>query len=519
MFRKPIALVTLLALGACSVGPDFVSPKPGTPVVWNDPSTKKPVPKGRSNVTMESNPDPHWWESFNDPELTSLITRAASANLNLRQTVLRIEEARSSEVGAAAAGLPHLTGNASYTREQLGLKGIVRESGFNSSTGTGGDTGGATSSGLINQLYQPVDLFQDSLNASWEIDLFGRVRRSVEESHANLEAVVEARNDALVSAEAQVAQSYAQLRGAQAQSRIAAEDIKVETDVLQLTQDRKARGLATDLDIDNAKTQLDTTTASLPTFQQQAQVAANALAVLLGQPPGSLDDELTTGQSVPTLPPDIPIGLPSTMAERRPDIREASARLHEATAAVGVAIADTYPDVTLTGQVGTRATEANYLTHWSNLFYSAGPAISLPIFQGGQLTANIELSTARQEEAALAYQQAVLNALQEVENALAAYRADRARQVSLADTVKSAQDGLFLATDRYKQGLSSFIDVLTTENQLVTARQQYTDAALAVTVDVIQLYRALGGGWQDLPATTTPAPDLATINVDQLLQQ
>ncbi len=508
MLRPLTAMAAILALAACSVGPDYTPPDPKTPATWNDPSVKKPGPKNRSNITMESNPDPHWWESFNDPELNSLVTRAAGANLSLRQTVLRIEEARADEVGAASAGLPHLTGNASYMRDQEGLRGLVNESGYNTTGTNNTGTDGNTTSGLLNKLYQPFDLFQDSLNASWEIDLFGRVRRSVEESQANVEAMVEARNDALVSAEAQVAQSYAQLRGAQAQDRIAAEDIKVETDVLNLTKDRVARGLASDLDVDNAQTQLDTTTASLPTFQQQTQQAANALAVLLALPPGALDGELTQGQTVPTLPPDIPIGMPSTLAERRPDIREAAAKLHQATAALGVAVAQTYPDVTLTGEVGTRALEAHYLTHWSNLFYSYGPAVSLPIFEGGQLTSNIDLTTAEQKEAALQYQQTVLNALQEVENALAAYRADRARQVSLADTVKSAQDGLMLATDRYRHGLSSFIDVLTTENQLVTARQQYTDSALSVTVDVIQLYRALGGGWQDIPTPDTTPSDV-----------
>ncbi len=506
MPRLRLVLLMSTMLSACSVGPDFFAPDPNVPPAFNDPSTKVAAPAGHSNVMTVTNPDPHWWESFNDPELNSLVTRAASANLTLRQTVLRIEEARSNVVSAAAAGLPHLGASGSYMREQLGLKGIVKESGFSGSTS--GSTG-ADSSGFVNQLYNPVDLFQDSLNASWELDLFGKVRRETEEAHANFEAVVEARNDALVSAEAQVAQTYAQLRGAQAQTRIANEDIKVETDVLQLTQDRVQRGLASDLDVDNARTQLDITTSSLPQFQQLTEVSSNNLAVLLGEPPGALDGELmASSKDVPLLPPDIPIGTPASLAERRPDIREAVAKLHAATAATGVAIAQTYPDISLTGQVGTRALEGQYLTHWSNLFYSAGPTISLPIFEGGSLSANIELTTNQQQEAALAYQQSVLNALQEVENALASYRADRARQLSLADTVKSASDGLYLASERYKHGLSSFIDVLTTENQLVTARQQYTDSAVAVTLDVVTLYRALGGGWQGLTEDKQAVPDM-----------
>ena len=504
-----LLLVSTTALAACSVGPAYTPPNPNTPSDWHDVSTKIPAPAGRSNVTTGTNPDPHWWESFADPELNSLVTRAATTNLTLRQTVLRIEEARANVTGAAAAGLPHLAANGSYTREQLGLKGIVNESGFNN----------AGSASIPTKLYDPVDLFQDSLNASWELDLFGRIRRETEEAHATLESVVEAHNDALVSAEAQVAQSYAQLRSAQEQTRIAQEDIKVETDILNLTKDAQQRGLVSDLDVDNARTQLDTTTATMPQFQQQEEVAANNLAVLLGEAPGALDSELASAKTVPLLPPDIPVGTPATLAERRPDIRQAAAQLHAATAAHGVAIAQTYPDITLTGAVGTRALEGQYLTHWANLFYSAGPAISLPIFEGGQLTANIELTDAQEQEAALGYQQAVLNGLKEVENALASYRADRARQASLGDTVKSASDGLMLATDRYKHGLSSFIDVLTTENQLVTARQQYTDSALAVTLDVVMLYRALGGGWEGLTVDKDIAPDVTDDTLTHVLQQ
>ena len=491
--RRLLPILGILMLSACAVGPDFMPAMPELPDWWNDASAQEPLPTGQSNVTTASDPDPLWWRSFGDPELNSLIERAVKNNPTVQQTVLRISEARQEEIQAEARGLPHLNGNFSYMHEQLGLKGLVRETGSSFGGGAaGGSTGGFS---VPSQFFQPVDLFQDSVNASWELDLFGSVRRSVEEAQANTESTIEAHNDALVSLEAQVAQSYAQLRGAEAQSRIAAEDVKVETDVLALTRRREARGLASDLDVDNAQTQLDTTTAGQPQFIQQEEVAANALCVLLGLPPGSLNNELD-GQTVPTLPPDIPIGIPSSLAQRRPDIRQAEAQLHAATAALGVAVAQTYPDVTLTGAFGTRALEGEDLAHWANVFYSAGPQVSLPIFQGGALTAQIALTDAQQAEAALNYQKVVLNALQEVENALAAYRSDRARQISLRDTVRSAADGLYLAKDRYDNGLSSFIDVLTTENQLVTARQQLTDANLAVTVDVVMLYRALGGGYQ-----------------------
>ena len=475
-----------------------------------------PGPPGHSNITTLSNPDPQWWNGFGDPEMSSLVHRAISGNLPLQQAVLRITEARQQEITAEAAGLPHLGGNASYEREQLGLKGLVRESngsgiGSGFGSGTSGSANGGTGSGAggfdLSPLYQPVNLYQDSLNASWEIDLFGRVRRSAEEARANTVMAVGNHNDALVSLEAQVAQAYVDLRGAQAQERIADEDIKVEQGIVQLTQRRYKQGLASYLDVDNAQTQLDTTTAGVPTFLQQERVAANELCLLLGLAPGALDAELAQGKTVPTLPADIAIGIPSEFAARRSDVRAAIAQLHAATASLGVAVAQTYPDLTLTGEAGTRALDIQDLAHWANLFYSAGPQITLPILEGGQLTASIDLATAQQAEAALNYQQTVLTGLEQVENALSAYRTDRARQLSLADTVKVAEDGLYLARNRYEHGLSNFIDVLTTENQLVTARQQYTDAATSVTEDVVTLYRSLGGGWENQNFTVVPAPE------------
>ena len=512
--RRLIIGLCIVSLAGCTVGPDYTPPDGNLPDVWNDPSTQQASPPGRSNVTTLSNPDPEWWKSFQDPELTSLIQRSISGNLPLQQAVLRITEARQQEITAEAAGLPHLGANASYMREQEGLRGLANESGANSynfggsgaAAGNGAGSAGG-SSNILNRLFNPFSLFQDSLNATWEIDLFGRVRRAAEEAEANTRMTVAEHNATLVSLEAQVAQTYAQFRGAQAQQRIEQEDEKVEQGIVELTQRRFKQGLSSYLDVDNAQTQLETTTASLPQFQQQLQVAANSLCLLLGLPPGALDKELTATQSVPLLPPDIPIGMPSELGKRREDVRQAAEQLHMATAALGVAVAQTYPDLNLTGEVGTRALELKGLGEWANLFYAAGPTATLPIFEGGQLTANIEMATAEQSEAALNFRQTVLTGLNQVESALAAYRADRARQISLAQTVKTSQDGLYLAQNRYEHGLSTFIDVLTTENQLVTARQQYTDSALAVTEDVVTLYRSLGGGWENQPNTKDPTPE------------
>jgi NodT family efflux transporter outer membrane factor (OMF) lipoprotein len=210
---------------------------------------------------------------------------------------------------------------------------------------------------------------------------------------------------------------------------------------------------------------------------------------------------------LPPPPAVIDVGLPASLARRRPDIRQAEAQLHAATAGIGVAVASFYPDISLTGNLGIRAVDASYLTNWASHFYSAGPSVSLPIFQGGRLTANLRMARAQAAEAALHYRATVLNALREVEDDLVAYRTDRAARDQLVDTVRSADLSFYLAKSRYTHGLSDFIQVLDAERTLTTDRQQLVQAEITLADDVIALYRAVGGGWQDSPA---PAPTVDT---------
>ena len=376
------------------------------------------------------------------------------------------------------------------------------------SPGLGNSTASAIN-GALNQFSQPVNLFQYGLNSSWELDLFGKVRRSVEQAKASAEAQLEATNDALVMLEGQVAQAYVQLRGAQALTVTAQENVRTANDALGLTQKRQQQGIATDLDVQQARTQLATTEYQLPGYEKQAQQAMNRLSVLTGEPPGTLDAMLGPSAPLPRVPVVVGIGVPSTLARRRPDIREAEARLHAATANVGVATASFYPDVSLTGSFGLRALDASYLTNWASSFYSFGPSVSLPIFQGGRLTAGLRVARAQEAEAVLAYRGAVLNALQEVENALVAYRTDRAGREKLAVAVQSGQTALYLARDRYTHGLADFIQVLDAERTLTDSRQQLVQADVALTNDVVALYDALGGGWQE-DAASPQAPVIAT---------
>jgi NodT family efflux transporter outer membrane factor (OMF) lipoprotein len=525
------AITTALVLVAgCTVGPNFTPPKPPKVATWNDPSAHGASPITR--VTPETNPDPVWWAGFDDPVLTTLIKQAISGNLDLQQALLRVVEAREGEVSARAAGLPTINGNASYMREQLGLRGLLLSQGTygkvnalaapNSplnqySPGLGNEASSAIT-GALNQFSQPANIYQYGLSSSWELDLFGKVRRSVEQAAARTQAQMEATNDALVMLEGQVAQAYVQLRGAQALTATQLEDVQAAQDSLDLTQKRQLQGLTTELDVDQARTQLANYQYPLPGYEKQAQQAMNRLSVLTGQPPGALDALLGPAAPLPNVPDVVGIGLPASLARRRPDIREAEAQLHAATANVGVAVASFYPDISLTGSFGLRALDASYLTNWASAFYAFGPSVSLPIFEGGRLTANLRLARAQEAEAALAYRGTVLNALREVEDALVAYRTDRAARDKADEAVRSGETTLYLARNSYANGLTDFLQVLDAERTVVGSRQQLVQANVALTNDIVTLYTALGGGWQEnevqatASVTTVPPPVPAALD-------
>ncbi len=514
--------VVALVLASCTVGPDFTPPVPSD--VPGDAAAFHQSDPADPAVSPAADPDPRWWNTFNDPVLTALIDQAISGNLDLKQAVLRVVESRASVATARAAGLPTLNGTGSYMREQIGAKGILESKGvygqlnaladqnspLNAYSPNLGNQVASAGNSLLNTVTQPIDLYQYGLDASWELDLFGRVRRSVEQAEATAQAQEEATNDSLLMLESEVAQVYVQYRTAQALTQTQNENIASDREALDLTQRLVRAGLDNALSVDQAQTQLDNDLRQLPGYEKQAQQALDQLNVLVGKPPGEIDAMLAPVAPLPALPPIIGTGIPSTLARRRPDIREAEARLHAATANVGVAVASFYPDVSLTGNLGLRATDASYLTSWASHFYSVGPSVSLPIFQGGSLSANLRMARAEQAAAALDYRGTVLNALREVADGLVAYRTDRAARDKLADTVKSGEDTLYLAKNRYAHGLATFIQVLDSQKTLVAARQQLVQADMMLIDDVVALYRALGGGWQaEQDAVKPPQIDTA----------
>ena len=511
-----------LCLWGCTVGPNYKRPDPPAVPAWKDEAARGQL------ANQGSDPDPRWWLSFNDPVLTAVIEKGIAGNLDVQQAVLRVLEARQGIIAARAAGLPTLSGNASYQREQLGAKGIFESQGayrdlnqladrlapynatvpgLSQSISTGGTQ-------ALNQLTTPQNLYQYGLDASWELDLFGRVRRSVEQARARAQAQTEALNDALIVLESEIVQGYIQLRGAQALKASQEENVRAAKEVWDLTVRRQQNGLTTELDVDQARTQFDDARRQLPSYDKQVQQALNMLSVLIGQGPGAVDDQLMESKPLPRIPGVVDVGVPSTLARRRPDIRQAEASLHAATAGVGVAVAAFYPDISLTGNFGMRALDPSYLTNWASHFYSAGPAISLPIFSGGQLSSNLTLARAEQQEAALSYRGTVLNALREVEDGLVAYRTDKASRDLLQDTLDSAESTWALARNQYDHGLTSFIQVLDAERTVLSDRQALVQADVQIVNDIVTLYRALGGGWEKTveevrtPEVSTAPPPL-----------
>jgi multidrug efflux system outer membrane protein len=493
----PASGLIVMLLAACTVGPSFVRPTPGVPPHWSARATAPPVAQDRqsssqsaipSSVTEQSGDFRAWWSVFDDSMLTSLIERATSSNLDLRTAMLRIDEARAQRAISAAAYWPKMSVDAAYSRQRLSE--TTPTGSLFSSVGNLQLPGGAGIS-----IPNPYNQYQLSANASWEIDLFGRVRRSVEAADANVQVSVEDQHSVLVSVLADVAQSYLELRGAQARLHTAKENLATIEELLDLTRQRRAAGLTTYIDVSNSAAQATATRAELPAFELQITLNVNQLSQLLAREPEALRGELDSPAPLPSVPTNVPLGVPAELARRRPDIREAEANLHAATAQIGVAVADLFPRLTLAADGGFQSETAGKLLEWASRFGSMGPTLDVPVFDRGRWKA-VRLYNVRAQQAALAYQRTVLNALREVENAIAAYGADQQRRSWLDATVTENRDALMLSRQRYETGLSNFIDVLDAERTLQQNQLSLDDSTTAVTTDLVGLYRALGGGWQ-----------------------
>jgi NodT family efflux transporter outer membrane factor (OMF) lipoprotein len=485
----PLAAALLtVSLGACTVGPNFEPPKPNLPAGWSASAAAS----SPSRPTAEP-AEAAWWSSFNDAELTSLIARADAANLDLHEAALRIAEARAQRDVQASAALPSLNGNASWQGTRLSETTPTGKT-F-TSIGKGPGIPGFPSVSFPN----PYGQYQLGFDASWEVDLFGRVRRNVEAADANVAARIEDSHDARLSLMAEVARSYVDLRGAQLKRQVTQETLITDRDLLELARQRRAAGLSSDIDVSRAAAQVTAAEATLPQLDRQIAADINQLSRLVDREPGALKSELAMARPVPPVPPKVPVGLPADLARRRPDVRGAEARLHAATAQEGVAVADLYPRLTLGASGGLQSQAISDLTNWASRFGQVGPRLDLPIFDAGRRRANVRVQDARAREAAVSYADTVLGALHEADNALTAYDTEQTRRASLQATVAENRVAVDLALQRYKSGVSSFLDVLDAQRTLEQNQLMLADSTTAVSTDLVALYKALGGGW-DTPA-------------------
>ncbi len=468
MPRRPCAAVLAAVLAGCTVGPSYVADRPTLPAAFGEhPAT--PAEVARTEAEQRA-----WWASFHDPLLDALVEQAIGGNLELRAEAQRIIEARAARNEERAAFYPQVDFNTEFAEQH-----------FSSTV----EYPPLPNANLFNRQYQ------GGPQISWELDVFGRIRREVQARDAELQATIEERSGALVSLLAELANQYMTLRSAQARLRIAQDDVRIAADGLQLTQRTFAQGLGTTLQIAQAQGQLDTVRAELSPLHTAIERAAHAIGVLTGQLPERDVAMLETPAPMPAIPA-LPAALPSIVIARRPDIREAERRYAASVARVGVAVADLYPRFNLPLYALPESSEIHTLFSSASLVWQAAIAIDAPLYTGGRLRNQVIAARAEAEDARLSYEQTVLRAFGEVEDAISAYRDDAIRLVELRRAAADNRLALTRAQALYSHGLSGFLDVLTAERSVSAADDALALGQLALTTDAVALFRAIGAGWQ-----------------------
>ena len=462
-----------MAVAGCTVGPDYHQPTDHAPDAWSSP-----VAGGLTDSAAEA---ASWWSSFNDAELNSLIERAVKANLDLRVSEARLRQARAVRGRSVADFGPTVDTPASFAR-QLQSKNQP----------------------LIGALPLPAnfpfeyDVYNAGFDAAWEIDLFGGKRRALEATTAEWQGAADSRNDVMLTLLAEVARNYVELRGGQRRREIAVRDRTLQEEAVELTRARFQSGVTNELDVTRAAALLAATQAAIPPLDTAVRKSMYAIAVLLGQQPGELVAELSSAAPVPPAPPEIPIGLPSDLLRRRPDVRQAERQLAAETARIGVAEAEWFPKISLTGDVGAESISASKWFVPGSLFWSLGPSVQWRILDFGRVRAEVKAQTAVQEAALATYEKVALTSLQEAENAVVAYAQEQNRHTALAVEVSENRRSLAMADALYAKGLVNYLDVLDARRSFYQSDDELAVSDQAISIDLVTLYKALGGGWETL---------------------
>jgi outer membrane protein, multidrug efflux system len=484
-----------LACAACTVGPDYRRPDTSTPPAYADTGDKDSSPLGQ---VLSAPPDEAqiaaWWTGFGDPVLNGLIARALQGNLDLQTDYARIRAAREQEAVQGAKGLPHAGADASVARLNDNASTSPLAGLLGGAAAAGGGAGAAGAPGAPSH----INSFAVSFDATWELDLFGGVRRGVEAAQANTAAAVWAKREGEVSLTSEVASDYLTLRALQQRVAIAQQEVARQQDTFTIIHQQAQTGFVTRLNVNQQEAQVQAVIASIPDLEAQARAQIHAIGVLLGQSPEALEPELSTpsDKALPGVPGQLPVGLPSDLLRRRPDVREAERQLAAATAQVGVQTANLYPKFDILALAPFASNTFTGVFNANSASSIGAGVIQWPIFQGGQIRANIRNARAQQDEAYFAYRKAILGALQNVEDALSRYQADQRRIVAQQASVAAAENSELIARQQYGVGLVTFLNVLSAQQTLLTARNDLTQDQGQLATDLVSLYKALGGGWR-----------------------
>ncbi len=466
--RPHLVLAVLTLTGCATVGPNYRPVTVEVPAAWSQ------IDSDAAAVSTATGDLSQWWERLEDPVLSGLVEEALQTSPDLRTAQARLREARARRGVAAAERFPSASASASASRTRSSEE-----------TGTG----------------QRRDLFSAGFDASWALDLFGGVRRGVEAAEADLNSAEADLSDAQVSLVAEVARTYVEVRALQIRLRIARDNLASQSETLQLTEWRAQAGLVGEQDVEQARSNREQTRAQIPSLETSLAETEHRLDVLLGKTPGALRPRLAEGGGLPSLPGEVAVGIPADTLRQRPDVRAAERTLAAETARVGVAEAARYPSFKLSGSIGLEALSLSALGGGGTGTSSLLSGITAPIFNAGRLRQQVEAQDAVRERAQVAYEQVVLTALQEVEDALVALGRNRERTEALARAAESARTAADLARQRYGAGLADFQPVLDTQRNVLSVEDSLASTRADGVLALIRLYKALGGGWS--PETET----------------
>jgi multidrug efflux system outer membrane protein len=481
-----VAAAPLIAtVAGCMVGPDYRPPAIEVPAHWHNDLHIKAAESQDDKTNLAT-----WWESFDDPILNQIVAQALSSNLQEEIALSRIREERAYVLISRAGLFPTVDTSGTYTRQRYSAN---------------------TPFGEFPQVIpREENTYEAGFDASWELDIFGGIRRGVEASKAELAASIENSRDVRVTLLAEAARDYVAVRALQRHLQIAKANLRDQNDSLNLAQARYEQGFAPELDVFEARSLLETTQAQVPELESELAQTIHRIGVLLGREPDAQLAELSDVAPIPGIAnPDaialrIPAGLPSDLLRRRPDIRAAEREVAAATARVGVAVADLYPRFSITGTAGLESIGVGDFLFGTSRMWQVGPSMTWPIFEGGRIRAYIEVRNAQEEQALLSYRNTVLIALAEVEDALVAYAKERTRHQALVASAEDFKRSQLLALDRYEEGYATYLDVLEAQRSLYAAQDSLAQSDQQIIDDLIAIYKTLGGGWERDPRSNQP---------------